>query len=117
MLGAAISGDVALDLVNANFVSGGHPPHIPPRTLTVGLQAENASWTARIEAVDTEEQDRLDTFETPTDGFTFLNAGLTWRPQGREGAWTVRLDGRNLRMSWGTCRSWRICPCLTEISE
>jgi iron complex outermembrane receptor protein len=104
-LGFDVGGDVALDLVNANFVSGGHPPRIPPRTVTVGLQAENANWTARIEAVETDEQDRLDTFETPTDGFTFLNAGLTWRPSGREGAWTLRLDGRNLTDELGRVHS------------
>ena len=92
----AISGDAALDIVNAGFSGGGHPPRIPPRTLTLGLEAENENWTARIEAVDTAAQDKIADFETPTDGYTFFNAGLTFRPGGREGPWTIRLDGRNL---------------------
>lgn len=92
----AISGDAALDIVNASFSGGGHPPRIPPRTLTLGLEAESENWTARIEAVDTAAQDRIADFETPTDGYTFFNAGLTFRPGGREGPWTIRLDGRNL---------------------
>jgi iron complex outermembrane receptor protein len=94
--GFSFNGDAALDMVNAQFSGGGHPPRIPPRTLTVGLQAENANWTGRVELVDTAEQDRLASFETPTDGFTFLNAGLAFHPGGDDGAWTVRLDGRNL---------------------
>jgi iron complex outermembrane receptor protein len=92
----AISGEAALDFVNARFSGGGHPPRIPPRTLTLGLEAENDVWTARLEAVDTAEQDRLADFETLTDGFTFFNAGLAFRPAGRDGPWTIRLDGRNL---------------------
>ncbi|MEQ1488939.1 MAG: TonB-dependent receptor [Terricaulis sp.] len=91
--GFAVTADAALDLVRANFVGGGHPPRIPPRSLTLGIEAENENWTARLEAVDTGEQDRLAAFETETEGYTFINAGLAWRPTTN---WTVRLDGRNL---------------------
>ena len=94
--GFSFSGDAALDLVNARFSGGGHPPRIPPRALTLGLEAENPTWRARIEAVDTDDQDRLDTLETPTDGFTFLNAGLSYRPFGEGDRLVLRLDGRNL---------------------
>jgi iron complex outermembrane receptor protein len=94
--GFTFSGDAALDLVQAEFDAGGHPPRIPPRTLTVGLQGENESWTGRIEAVDTAEQDDLGQNETPTDGFTFLNASLAFRPFGNARDLTLRLDGRNL---------------------
>lgn len=103
--GFSVSGDAALDLVNAKFDGGGHPPRIPPRSLTLGLEAANAYWSARIEAVDTAEQDRLAAFETETDGYTFVNAGLSWRPQGESGAWTVRLDGRNLTDELGRVHS------------
>ncbi len=91
--GFAIIADSSLDLVRANFAGGGHPPRIPPRSLTLGLQAENEQWTARVEAVDTAKQDELSAFETETNGYTFLNAGLAWRPTTN---WTLRLDGRNL---------------------
>ena len=94
--GFTVSGDVSLDLVNASFDGGGRPPRIPPRSLTLGLTAENENWTAHVEAVDTAKQDRVAAFETPTDGYTFLNASLAWRPQGHDGAWSIRLDGRNL---------------------
>jgi iron complex outermembrane recepter protein len=101
----AVSGDVALDLVEAEFDAGGHPPRIPPRAFTVGLEAENESWRGRIEAVDTAEQDRLAPFETPTDGYTFVNASLVFRPGGEDSAWTIRLDGRNLTDELGRVHS------------
>lgn len=91
--GFTVTADGALDLVRAQFIGGGHPPRIPPRSLTLGLEAENERWTGRIEAVDTAKQDRLAAFETETDGYTFFNAGLAWRPTANL---TLRLDGRNL---------------------
>lgn len=91
--GFAITTDGSLDLVRADFVGGGHPPRIPPRSLTLGVEAANDHWTARLEAVDTAKQTRLAPFETATDGYTFINAGLAWRPTTN---WTIRLDGRNL---------------------
>lgn len=94
--GFAFSGDAALDLVQAEFDAGGHPPRIPPRTLTVGVTGENERWTGRLEAVDTAKQDRLDINETPTEGFTFVNASLAFRPFSEMRDVTVRLDGRNL---------------------
>lgn len=91
-----IGSEIALDIVNASFDGGGRPPRIPPRSLTVGVTAESANWTARVEAVDTAKQDRIAAFETPTQGYTFLNASLAWRPGGYEGRWSIRVDGRNL---------------------
>ncbi|MFO1018422.1 MAG: TonB-dependent receptor [Hyphomonadaceae bacterium] len=98
----AVSGDAALDLVNASFTGGGHPPRIPPRSLTLGLEAESPHWTARVEGVDTAKQDDVATFETTTEGYTFLNASLAWRPTS---AWTLRLDGRNLTDELGRVHS------------
>jgi iron complex outermembrane receptor protein len=103
--GFAVSGDAALDIIEAEFDAGGHPPRIPPYSLTVGLEAENPMWRGRIEAVHNGEQDRLAPFETPTDDFTFLNASLAFRPGGEDGPWTIRLDGRNLTDELGRVHS------------
>src|SRR5690606_31768199 len=102
MNGLPITADGSLDIVRASFVGGGHPPRIPPRSLTLGLEAENDHWLARVEAVDTAKQDRLAAFETETDGYTFINAGLAWRPTE---TWTIRLDGRNLTDELGRVHS------------
>lgn len=103
--GFAVRGDVAVDIVRAEFDDGGHPPRIPPMSSTVGLEAENGQWNGRIEVVDVQEQDRLAEFETPTDGYTFLNASLGFRPGGEGGAWMIRLDGRNLTDEEGRVHS------------
>jgi iron complex outermembrane receptor protein len=94
--GFTFTGDAAFDMVRAEFDGGGHPPRIPPSSLTLGLEAESERWTGRVEVVDTAEQDRLAPFETETEGYTFVNAGLSFRPGGEDSTWSVRLDGRNL---------------------
>lgn len=88
--------DGAVDYVRAEFDGGGRPPRIPPRTLTVGLGAESDKLDARIEAVDTAAQKRVDVFETPTEGYTFVNARVAFRPTGEDGPLTLMLDARNL---------------------
>lgn len=93
--GFAITADAALDIVRAEFDAGGHPPRIPPRTLTLGLEAENPHWGGRIEWSDVAEQDRVAAFETPTPGYSFINASVSYRPFG-DRALQFRLDGRNL---------------------
>lgn len=96
LAGFTITSDAALDLVNARFDSTGNLPRIPPRTLTLGIEAENANWTGRLEVVDTAHQHDVADFETATAGFTFVNAGLSLRPLGDAGPLTLRLDARNL---------------------
>ena len=103
--GFTFAGDAALDIVRAEFDAGGHPPRIPPYSLTLGLEAKNAHWSGRIEAVHTGKQDRLAAFETPTDNHTFLNASLVFRPMGEDGPWSLRLDGRNLTDELGRVHS------------
>ena len=103
--GFTFTADAAYDWVRASFDGGAHPPRIPPASLTLGVEAENAMWTGRIEMVDTAEQDRLAAFETPTDGFTFLNASLALRPGGDASTWTLRLDARNLTDEEGRVHS------------
>lgn len=89
----ALRGDAALDLVRAEFDGGGHLPRIPPRTVTLGLEGDWRNFTARAEAVDVAEQDRVAAFETSTAGYTLYNARLSWKVS--EDVRLV-LDGRNL---------------------
>ncbi|MEJ0058600.1 MAG: TonB-dependent receptor [Terricaulis sp.] len=94
--GFTFRGTAALDLVRAEFDAGGHPPRIPPRTATFGLEAANARISGRVEVADVAEQTRVAAFETPTDGYTFVNANLAFRPFDDPGRLTLRLDARNL---------------------
>lgn len=105
-LGAVrIVGDVAFDVVRAEFDAGGHPPRIPARSFTLGLGAESAHWDARVEMVDVAAQTEVAQFESPTEGYTFVNASLAFRPAGENSAWTIRLDGRNLTDELGRVHS------------
>jgi iron complex outermembrane receptor protein len=95
-LGFAWRATGAVDLVRAEFDAGGNLPRIPPRTVTLGLEAENTNWKGRVERVDVASQDDVAALETPTEGYQFLNARLAWRPWGESGPLTLSLDGRNL---------------------
>ena len=92
----AIGGRASVDLVRAEFASGGALPRIPPRTARVRLTADSDAWSGSLEVVDVGAQNRAAEFETTTKGYTMLNAGVAWRPTGRGGPFTIRLDGRNL---------------------
>lgn len=103
--GVAVSVDGAYDWVRASFDGGGAPPRIPPASLTLGLAADGERWSGRVEVVDVAEQDRLAAFETATDGYTFVNAGVAFRPHGADSPWSVRLDARNLTDELGRVHS------------
>ncbi len=90
------TGDAQVSIVNASFDGGGHPPRIPPRSTTLGLTAENVKWTGRVEVQDAAKQKKVSDFETETDGYTFFNASVAFRPFGEEKDLTLRIDGRNL---------------------
>ncbi len=96
-LGAwTVRADAAVDWVRATFDAGGNVPRIPPRSVTLGLNAESEALTLRVEGVDTAAQNDVAFGETATAGSTVLNARATWRPFGRERAISLMLDGRNL---------------------
>jgi iron complex outermembrane recepter protein len=91
-----LTGDFEVDVVRAEFDNGGNLPRIPARSLTAGLGATRGTLSARIEAVNVAEQDDIAAFETPTEGYTLLNARLTWHPLGEDQGLRIILDGRNL---------------------
>ncbi|TMM48444.1 TonB-dependent receptor [Qipengyuania marisflavi] len=72
--------DLQGDYIHAELDDGLPVPRIPPLSLTAGLEAQTAAFDARVEAEWTAKQDRVAPLETRTDGFTFVNALVTWRP-------------------------------------
>lgn len=91
-----LRGDAALDLVRTEFDGGGNLPRIPPRALTIGLDADWRQFGGRVEVVDVAKQDDVAAFETGTDGYTLFNARLTWTPSAEKPRIRLILDGRNL---------------------
>ena len=68
----------------------------PPRRLSAGLHFHTTRWHAFAEARRVSAQDRVAANETPTDGYTFLNAGLSYRLIVGGNVYDLRLRGTNL---------------------
>ena len=79
-----LSVDGVADYTRAKISSGGgNVPRIPPLRLLGGVELTNASLDLRGEVEWSDAQTKTAAFETPTDGFTLVNASATWRPFGR----------------------------------
>lgn len=71
-------------------------PRIPPLRLLGGFEAQSEMADARIEIERSFKQDRISAYETPTKGFTLVNASVAFRPMGKQGGVTLLLSGNNL---------------------
>lgn len=91
-----LRGEAAIDWVRAGFDAGGALPRIPPRAVRLGLEAEAADLTLRLEAVDIAAQTRVAAFETATEGSTVVNARAIWRPFGDRRDLSLLVDARNI---------------------
>ncbi|MVZ97346.1 TonB-dependent receptor [Sphingorhabdus sp. IMCC26285] len=76
--------DGVADYTRATITGIGPAPRIPPLRLLGGLELQSANLDLRGEVEWTDSQNRTASFENPTDGFTMVNAALTWRPFGRD---------------------------------
>lgn len=95
--GWRISADGVADYVRATIADGGGPvPRIPPMRLLGGIEAESADFDGRVEVEHAFGQDRVAALETPTEGFTFVNASVTWRPWGRRNPTSLILAANNI---------------------
>ncbi|MFN3620355.1 TonB-dependent receptor, partial [Sphingorhabdus sp.] len=82
---ASVSVDGVADYTRAKISSGGgNVPRIPPLRLLGGVEVTSASFDLRGEVEWSDDQTKTAEFETPTDGFTMVNASATWRPFGRD---------------------------------
>ncbi|MFP7722681.1 TonB-dependent receptor [Lysobacter sp. A3-1-A15] len=76
---------------------GGYLPRIAPSRIGGELRWTSGAWRASLGAVRYARQDDVAAFETPTPGYTLVDAHLAWHldtPGGN--AWEVFLDGSNL---------------------
>ncbi len=76
--------DGVADYVRANVQGVGPVPRIPPLRLLGGVELQSGNLDVRGEVEWTDNQNRVASFETPTEGFTMVNAAITWRPFGRD---------------------------------
>lgn len=88
--------DGVADYTRATIDEAGPAPRIPPLRLLGGVEAQGDVADARVEVERVFEQDRIAAFETPTDGYTMVNASLALRPFGRGKGVSLTLAANNI---------------------
>jgi len=72
--------EASTDYVRASVEPGDEPlPRIAPMRFGLALHYRDMKFDARAEARVASAQDRVGAFETPTDGYTLVNATLSYR--------------------------------------
>lgn len=97
--GFNIVGDVIADMTRAKIKNAGldrNVPRIPALRVLGGLEAQGERIDARAEVEWTDDQTRVAQFETPTKGFTLVNASISWRPLPDTKNLTLSLSANNI---------------------
>ena len=89
-LGAfTLKADTLAEYVRAKTDSG-NLPRIPPLSILTGIEADSERFNFRAELDYAAEQNKIETFEIPTDDYALVNLFATWRAP--QGAQDVRLS-------------------------
>jgi len=94
--GVTFNADAVADYVRATIEGSGPAPRIPPLRLMGGLEAQADRVQGRIEVEYTAGQDRLALLETPTRGFTFVNASVQFKPLKNNRNTSITLAANNI---------------------
>jgi iron complex outermembrane recepter protein len=94
--GVTFVADAVADYVRATILGAGPAPRIPPFRLMGGLEAQSERVQGRIEVEWTSKQDRLAAFETPTRGFTLVNASVQFKPLKNNPNTSITLAANNI---------------------
>ncbi len=84
------------DLVNANLESGENLPRIAPRRIGFNLEWSKNQFNANLGATRYSAQDRVAPLETASDGYTLLNAGVSYQIETSHSTWELFVLGKNL---------------------
>lgn len=87
--------DGVADYVHATIEGSGPAPRIPPLRVLGGIEAQSDRINGRVEVEWVGDQNRIAAFETPTDGYTMVNASLSFRPF-RNNSSSIVLSADNL---------------------
>jgi len=88
--------DLRASYVEAELADGTAVPRIPPLSLLGALEAQTDAIDLRGEVQWFAEQDRVTSFETPTDSFALVNAHVAWRPLADNRNVTVQIAADNI---------------------
>lgn len=92
----ALNLDGVADYVRATIVGSGPAPRIPPLRLLGGLELQGDRLSIRGEVERSFAQNRITDTETPTDGFTLVNASLSFKPIKGNDRTTITLSANNI---------------------
>jgi iron complex outermembrane receptor protein len=95
-LGIDWGGELQGDYVHAHVKGFGPAPFMPPLRLLGAVTGSRGRLDGRIEVEHAFAQNRTAEFETETDGYTMVNAGLEWHPLAGRPELTLALSGNNL---------------------
>ena len=95
-LGVNWGGELVADAVRARIDQFGPAPQIPPFRVLGALTGARGQVDGRLEVERVSAQRRTAALETPTAGFTMVNASIDWHPLAANPAITVSLQGNNL---------------------
>ena len=84
------------DVVEAEFDNGTYLPRIPPLRLGGGFHYHSERWSGMAEVRWVDGQTRVAVNETPTEGYTFVNASISYRLLFEKQILDLLLRGRNL---------------------
>jgi len=84
------------DTVRARLDEGGNLPRIAPSRFGAQARWEAERWRASLGATRYAKQDKVAEGETPTDGYTMVDAHVAYHIDSGSTAWEVFLDGNNL---------------------
>jgi iron complex outermembrane receptor protein len=93
----AINLDGVADYTRAKVRNGGGSvPRIPALRVLGALEAQSPRINGRVEVERVNKQNRIAAFETPTKGYTMVNASLGFKPLGEDGAVSLTLSANNI---------------------
>jgi len=88
--------DALADYVRATVRTAGPAPRIPPLRLLGGVEAQSDAVNARLEVERVTGQDRVAALETPTKGYTMVNASVSLTPFRAHRALSLTLSANNI---------------------
>ncbi|MEY4269458.1 MAG: hypothetical protein RLZZ58_674 [Pseudomonadota bacterium] len=88
--------DVVGDYTNARIKNVGPAPRIPALRALGGLELQGDRLDIRAEVEWTDRQARVAAFESPTGGFTIVNASASWHPLSNRDDLTLSLAANNI---------------------
>ena len=88
--------ELVADAVRADIRGFGPAPQIPPLRVLGAVTGSRGQIDGRLEVEHSFDQNRTAPIETPTPGYTLVNASFDWHPFAANPELTLSLQGNNL---------------------